>query len=164
MTSPKVHGTNLAYKRGCRCMTCRAAHSEYRAQYRAEKKAQLAADPSAAEHGVYSTYANWMCRCDPCKAAAAKVKVETKDRELRPRAIQPQTRQRNGDVIDLLDNAKARRAYLLAPATEWCGWHEVADARPECLNPADYAGLCAGHHALKGTGLNRLRRIEEESA
>lgn len=33
---------------------------------KASRKERLAADPSCAPHGVWSTYRNWGCRCKPC--------------------------------------------------------------------------------------------------
>lgn len=34
-----------------------------------DRRARLAADPSLAPHGELSTYNNWGCRCERCRAA-----------------------------------------------------------------------------------------------
>lgn len=62
-----VVGTYTNHK--CRCDACRAAHGEYQARRKAERKAALAADPDLAVHGLATTYSNWSCRCPRCAAA-----------------------------------------------------------------------------------------------
>jgi hypothetical protein len=61
-----------AYRNGrCSCVVCKADHT---VRYLAEsdaRAARLAKDPSIAPHGVWSTYVNWRCRCQECRAAAA---------------------------------------------------------------------------------------------
>jgi hypothetical protein len=67
-----THGLASTYRSGlykCRCDLCTEAHKH---RYRDEKRRraeQLAADPSLAPHGKYTTYDNWDCRCEPCTKA-----------------------------------------------------------------------------------------------
>jgi hypothetical protein len=42
----------------------------------AEMRARLAVDPTAAPHGQNSTYSNWGCRCDECRAAHGEKMIE----------------------------------------------------------------------------------------
>jgi hypothetical protein len=64
------HGVVGSYtNHRCRCEACRRANSEYQAQRKAGRQAQLMADPSLAQHGVATTYSNWGCRCDTCTQA-----------------------------------------------------------------------------------------------
>jgi hypothetical protein len=59
------HGKPTGYAQGCRCGRCIEANREsarQRSQERATRQDQ-------AVHGRASTYQNWGCRCDPCKAA-----------------------------------------------------------------------------------------------
>ena len=53
-----------------------------------EKRAQrVAGDPAVVQHGLRSTYVNWKCRCDSCKAAhAALLKEKYADRVARLKA------------------------------------------------------------------------------
>ncbi|MFE7954442.1 hypothetical protein [Streptomyces sp. NPDC057413] len=62
------HGDHRTYIKGCRCTRCREA-MRVRA---VEKRAAWRSAPSAADragHGKLSTYKNYGCRCEPCKAA-----------------------------------------------------------------------------------------------
>lgn len=56
-----------AYK--CRCAECREAHRQRFLEENARRAERLAHDPTLAEHGKYSTFTNWGCRCDKCTAA-----------------------------------------------------------------------------------------------
>ena len=65
---PITHGRVTGYSRGCRCPECRQANTDSLNR----RKAERCADPAAADragHGKTSTYLNYGCRCDPCKAA-----------------------------------------------------------------------------------------------
>lgn len=82
------HSAN-AYKNGyCRCPVCTSLHSEEKA---AVKRARLAAREDIdcvliavavpeENHGRASTYRNYGCRCDPCRAAEAAKYEERKRR------------------------------------------------------------------------------------
>jgi hypothetical protein len=69
-----IHGTPASSRRckdgprGAACETCREASARYIRRMRAKKRELLAADPSIRPHGNISTYQNWGCRCDECKA------------------------------------------------------------------------------------------------
>ncbi len=64
--SKRRHGTRSMYNDGCGCRICMNAHAEYARALRQ----RLAARPVPAEiHGKPSTYRNWSCRCDACRAA-----------------------------------------------------------------------------------------------
>lgn len=67
-----THGNVSTYRNpryACRCGECRDASTRRRRQEMASRRARLAADPSVVQHGRASTYTNWGCRCDDCKAA-----------------------------------------------------------------------------------------------
>ena len=83
--SPLVHGTRRAYggQHMCRCDECRA---ENRRTQQKRKNAILAkwiegrGDEMDIPHGTESGYQNWYCRCDPCKAAGARMNREALER------------------------------------------------------------------------------------
>lgn len=54
-----------------------------RAKTREQQRARFAEDPSIAVHGKPSTYTNYACRCDLCKAAGV---AEAQDYRVRARA------------------------------------------------------------------------------
>ena len=64
--------TEPRHATGCPCPACvilRHERAEYhRAQARRNRE-RLDQDPDAVEHGLYTTYSNWDCRCDPCREA-----------------------------------------------------------------------------------------------
>ncbi|MFI2426554.1 hypothetical protein ACH5A7_21070 [Streptomyces sp. NPDC018955] len=80
MTSHRPrHGRASTYKSGCRCTECREANRVYQA---ASNK-RRAADPALADragHGRASTYINYACRCDACKAANSQRLREQRER------------------------------------------------------------------------------------
>lgn len=79
--TPARHGTAATYRaRGCRCLACCDAHTDYMAELRQRLNARLAADPAAAPHGRSSTYGNWGCRCPACTAANAAACAEYRQR------------------------------------------------------------------------------------
>jgi hypothetical protein len=65
------HGTERAYKTGCRCDACRAANTEacYRRHMRMVNKGLSDGDP---RHGTHGGYTNWGCRCPDCIVAGAE--------------------------------------------------------------------------------------------
>lgn len=64
------HGTLGGYtNHGCRKECCKKAHRDYMKRRRVERMKLLEANPDIVEHGKFSTYTNWMCRCKPCCAA-----------------------------------------------------------------------------------------------
>lgn len=68
------------------CATCARARQRERGRRRAEL---IKADPSLAPHGVVTTYSNWKCRCEPCKAKWSEYMAEYHQR--RKRAIATRT-------------------------------------------------------------------------
>ena len=54
------------------CEPCRLARNAYKKWHEEFCAQRLAADPSLAPHGVYSTYSNWRCRCKACRNAWAE--------------------------------------------------------------------------------------------
>lgn len=63
------HGTDSRYSRGCRCDSCRHAHTQYAASRRNATAGMLpAGDP---RHGKVAGY-NAGCRCDSCRRAASE--------------------------------------------------------------------------------------------
>lgn len=79
------HGTTSSYVKGCRCELCRAANAAYSAVVRARRPKQMRKPRSdkgvkrksdgPKEHGTFSAYKH-PCRCDLCRAAAAKYNAE----------------------------------------------------------------------------------------
>jgi len=69
-TKPITHGPS-GYGRGCKCEICLAGHAWYQRESKREKKL-LGLLPDDPRHGKPSTYQNYSCRCDACKAAWAK--------------------------------------------------------------------------------------------
>lgn len=51
----------------CREDVCKAAWAKYNKEQRAKRALQPL--PEGREHGVYTTYTNYGCRCTPCKRA-----------------------------------------------------------------------------------------------
>lgn len=74
MTVPAASAHEPSYSKytaGCRCAGCREANRLYHAGARARRRGNaLLAD--RAGHGNASTYANYACRCNDCRAAHAK--------------------------------------------------------------------------------------------
>lgn len=66
---PVEHGTVKKYRALCRCDACRIAWASYCREER-EKRSKVAPKNTRLKHGSISTYNNWGCRCDKCKAAA----------------------------------------------------------------------------------------------
>lgn len=62
-------GTYRDPKNGCRCPLCTKANTDRTRRERQDRATRLAADPSLAPHGSYTTYTNWGCRCAPCVKA-----------------------------------------------------------------------------------------------
>lgn len=60
-------GSMTKYRNGCRCEDCRKANAAHARKERARwrERGQL---PASGAHNV-STYRNYGCRCDVCKAA-----------------------------------------------------------------------------------------------
>lgn len=61
-----THGTRYTYNRGCRCVPCTQAATDYTRQHRAHLRASPVPDDL---HGAAATYRNRGCRCDACRAA-----------------------------------------------------------------------------------------------
>jgi hypothetical protein len=91
-TGPNVQHNNSTYNKGCRCDTCREAHT----QYRRDARARAATRPPAS-HGE-SGYRNSGCRCEVCRKAntetirAARAALAKKE----PRAHNASTYQNYG--------------------------------------------------------------------
>lgn len=74
------HGKATSYGNyGCRCELCAAAWREAVKAKRAERRATRVLDADGflvvtanVRHGVPSTYINWGCQCQPCRAAHAE--------------------------------------------------------------------------------------------
>lgn len=66
-TADVDHGTTTGYNRGCRCNECTRASSTFQNDRQRRRKGALA--PNDPRHGIYTTYTNWRCRCEPCKSA-----------------------------------------------------------------------------------------------
>ena len=66
---PSPCGTRVAYDRGCRCLYCTKAATDYKIARRAEL------------HGSRRFYAKG-CRCDECTAAYAKYNVDRRVKRL----------------------------------------------------------------------------------
>lgn len=71
-------GSGTLYNQGCRCELCTEAHrvrmmlsnrTRFNERIRGANGDWYA--PRASTHGTSSTYTNWGCRCDPCRAEAA---------------------------------------------------------------------------------------------
>jgi len=63
------HGTPARYanrKFRCRCPECKSAYSKYTKQMRMTK---FKRNGDTVEHGKYTTYTTWNCRCVPCSEA-----------------------------------------------------------------------------------------------
>lgn len=69
-----VHGLSR-YRKGCRCLTCRAAVSQRNsASYRQRMTLRVTGEngrplATTVEHGAASAYSQWGCRCEPCSLA-----------------------------------------------------------------------------------------------
>lgn len=64
------HGIIAGYGNGCRGPKCRAAKNAAAKKGRTERKLRLAIYPDLPiDHGRYTTYNNWGCRCDLCVGA-----------------------------------------------------------------------------------------------
>ena len=68
----KNHGTKSTYVMGCRCAECRAANTERNNVNRWLRSARVHELPPE-KHGLYSTYTNWMCRCEACATTGAEM-------------------------------------------------------------------------------------------
>lgn len=62
-------GTITRYVSGCRCIACKQVAAERTKRLRHERLTRPI--PATVKHGTYSTYMNWGCRCEPCKAAGS---------------------------------------------------------------------------------------------
>lgn len=70
LTPEHLHGTLSGYtNHGCRCDTCRAASTQYRARRRAEAATEPIWD---GVHGTLNGYQNYSCRCNACTSAAVE--------------------------------------------------------------------------------------------
>lgn len=61
-----THGTASTYrstKYRCRCIECTKANTLYQMRLRGREPKR---------HGVYTSYVNYGCRCEPCKVAGAE--------------------------------------------------------------------------------------------
>lgn len=82
------HGFESTYINwGCRCTPCTAANSRAQADHRERRRRQgrrVLIDGRwtcvvyGVEHGHYSTYLNWSCRCVPCTDAATGARAYTR--------------------------------------------------------------------------------------
>jgi len=89
-----MHGASLYRSRTpCRCNVCREDH---RLRHRAERAARYGrrvwvngnltiVDPDV-RHGLQTTYSNWGCRCDECRAANAADSLKIRERRKEKRA------------------------------------------------------------------------------
>lgn len=64
------HGPG-AYANGCRCTRCTDSWAPYQAEKRSNRERALAMGTAAPQHGRYSTYTNYGCRCAACSDAAS---------------------------------------------------------------------------------------------
>lgn len=64
------HGTRTRYVKGCRCRRCCVANREYQRVWQtAWRRRQGVREFQPAQHGGYTMYVTYGCRCDPCRAA-----------------------------------------------------------------------------------------------
>lgn len=75
------HGASRYRNYGCSagpgghaCDVCLEGNAAKQRASRKRRAERLAADGSLVGHGTVSTYTNWGCRCDECRAAAAVVR------------------------------------------------------------------------------------------
>lgn len=62
-----THGRHGTYNAGCRCDECKAAQVTKVLAERRSRRAKLDLYPDLPiDHGKYTTYNNWGCRCDLC--------------------------------------------------------------------------------------------------
>jgi hypothetical protein len=64
------HGRRGTYIKGCRCEACNQANRDGANIGRYSRAGRT---PPPDSHGKATTYTNWHCRCDPCKAAQSQV-------------------------------------------------------------------------------------------
>jgi hypothetical protein len=88
------HGTRNRYYNGCHCADCTAANRAYTASLRTG---------AAPNHGTYSGYANYRCRCDECREAKRAYDREHPEPKLRWQAKNPQK------VLEYSRRAKEKR-------------------------------------------------------
>ena len=70
------HGTYAGYQVHVRarvipCDQCRAANAQHHRELRANRTDRVRYADLDCEHGQYSTYTNYGCRCADCRAASA---------------------------------------------------------------------------------------------
>lgn len=66
------------------CDVCREASSLTRRRWRKARQEAIARDPSLRPHGNITTYQNWGCRCDKCRAVGTALRYSyVYDGELR---------------------------------------------------------------------------------
>lgn len=71
------HGIIAGYGNGCRGPKCRAAK-----RGRTERRLRLAIYPDLPiDHGRYTTYNNWGCRCDLCVGASRVYGADLRERQ-----------------------------------------------------------------------------------
>lgn len=66
---PKKHGTRSTWWRGCKCDVCREGMRAENKRRKAERIERFRAGLLNPVHGSTSTYCNYDCRCEPCRAA-----------------------------------------------------------------------------------------------
>lgn len=66
-----IHGTSR-YSKGCRCVVCRAAKSEYVKNYNARRSEEFRRTGAVNKHGA--TGYRYGCRCEICQGEAATVR------------------------------------------------------------------------------------------
>lgn len=89
---PKAqHGTRSGYQSGCRCDECRTALRDYARDRRRENGGTQGkrVDIPEERHGKNSTYMNYGCRCDPCKAVNSAAQKAERERRQARKAEQP---------------------------------------------------------------------------
>ncbi|WP_026470340.1 hypothetical protein [Alkanindiges illinoisensis] len=75
------HGTETAYRYGCRCEICINAHNQQTINFQKKARNHFAETgeflSTKTKHGTYSSYVNYGCRCELCTEANRKQNKKT---------------------------------------------------------------------------------------
>lgn len=66
---PTTHGTRTNYNRGCRCEECFEAQSTHNKEGKKRLAEEFKAGVREITHGTISSFVNYQCRCELCRAA-----------------------------------------------------------------------------------------------